>query len=185
VDTGRLTTVSTFRDAPPEVVAEFRSVDPRAELIYVGRGKWWVGLVYTDIPLIYQGRRELVAIQESGGASWPSLRLSMLKAQGFRKVHLWDLDEAGNWIRYERFEGDPPWGYLLNCFRRQDWIYRHHPNSDAAWLRLYLRHELGRTDDQLLSVVDRVKEAVQRNKGGIIAKLRGAKVFGWRPRLAH
>jgi hypothetical protein len=191
VNTDRLTTVSTFRDAPPEVVAEFRAVDPRAELLYLGRGKWWVGLVYTNIPLIQDGRRELIALGQDVDAfgvnrtAWPSLRTAMLKSQGFRKVHLWDIDKDGNWIRYERFAGDPPWGYLLNMFARQDWIYRHHPNSDASWHRLLLRHELGHTDLQLKSIVDRCYDAVQQNRKGIISKLRGAKVFGWRPKLAH
>ncbi|MDH3291574.1 MAG: hypothetical protein OEO20_11235 [Gemmatimonadota bacterium] len=185
MDASRLTDVYRFRDAPPEVVARFRTIDPRAELVYVGRGKWWVGLVYADIPLIHQGRRELIAIKASGGATWPAIRLSSLKAQGFRKVRLWDIDpRTGEWVELQRFDQDPPWTRLIERFRLQDWVYRHYPSSPAAWRRLMLKHELGHTDDRLREALSRTLDQVQQStRSGIIAKLRGRKVFGWRRRL--
>jgi hypothetical protein len=186
VDASRLTDVFRFRDPPPEVVADFRAVDPRAEWVYIGRGKWWFGLVYPSIPLIQWGRRELIAIKESGGATWPALRLSTLKASGWRRIVLWDIDPKTNdWISLERFPHEPPWRLLLERFRLQDYLYRHHPNTDAAWMRLYLRHELGHTDEKLQQAVKRTLEVVRdERRSGLIARLRGRKVFGWRPRLA-
>lgn len=180
MNTARLLDVSVAREAPPEVVAELRSIDPRVDVVYIGKGKWWTGMVYSNIQLIHMGRDSLLRIQAEGGASWPTLRLAQLKSQGFRMVKLLDVDAAGNWVELARWPRDPHWGRVVNAFRRQDWIFRHFPNSDAAWLRLMLRHELGQETAAETAAVSRALDMVHADRKSLMRVIKGNRLFGWR-----
>lgn len=167
----------TSLEAPPEVVRGFREVDPRAELIYIGAGKWWVGLVYPDIPLIHAGREGLVEIQSDGGAPWPSHRLEWLKMRGFRRVLLHTVLPDRSWGGLTRIHNEMSWGHWLARFRLQDWIYRHHTNSDASWHRLLLRNELGMMDDALQEKINKILDMVQAERRQILKRVRKERFF--------
>lgn len=126
----RLVDVSTSYVAPDQVVRELRAIDERAELLYVQRGKWWLGLVKENIPLIQMGRDELVRIKDEGGAMWPTIRLAQLRSQGFQRVIL----------PKERWPREPMWYFIIEWFKKQDWVFRHIPDSDDSWEREFQRH---------------------------------------------
>lgn len=126
----RLVDVYGSYSAPDHVMADLRAIDPRTELVYVQRGKWWLGLVYTNIPLIHDGRRELCRIKDEGGAPWVGLRLALLKSQGFRRVIL----------PHERWSREPLWAFMVHWFRKQDWIYRHMSTSVIGEKSEFNRH---------------------------------------------
>lgn len=170
--------MATERDAPSEWVRAFRAVDPRTELIYVGHGKWWVGIVYEDIPLIHIGREELAGIRRAGGASWATERLARLKAAGFRRVLLWDVDPVTrDWVGLTTPKGENGWGRMLEIYRIQNDIYLKYPDSTAAHKRLMLRHNLGMTDQKMQSAIDKILEMYRAEKGEIWKRLRGHKIF--------
>ncbi len=174
----RLTDVPTERNAPPEWVRAFREVDPRTELIYIGKGKWWVGIVYEDIPLIHIGRAEVEQIKANGGASWPTERLALLKAAGWRRVMLWAVDPwTKDWVQLLKPKGDDGWGKMLRQYRIQNDVYMKYPDSNAAHKRLMMRHEMGATSEKLQSAIDKILEMFRAQKGEIWRRLRGRKVF--------
>lgn len=91
----RLIDVQAVREPSPELLHRLRQIDPRAEVVYVGQGRWWVGRVKTNSARIAVGRRMLVAIRggddlpdEPGtpGDRWPELRQALLMSQGFGLV---------------------------------------------------------------------------------------------------
>lgn len=171
----RLVDVSTARVAPDHVVRELRTIDPRAELLYVQRGKWWLGMVYTDIPLIGFGRSQLCHIKDEGGASWATLRLAQLKAQGFRRVIL----------PRERWPRDPLWGFVVSWFRKQDWAFRHIPNSDSGWEREYQRHEQVMTgEDQIDVVKQRLVDFVNADRHSLMRRIQRGVQMGYLGRQA-
>ena len=177
MDSGRLTDVSTFYEAPPEVTAQFRAIDPAIELIYTGKGRWWVGRVQHNTLSVAAGQREMMRCQWEG-ATWPTLRKSMLQAQGFRRVLLWDVDpRTKQWEQLTRIYNEASWGHWLAQYRLQDWLYRHHPNSDAAWMRLLMRHEMGQVDDVLQRKIAQVLDMVHADRKIILKRVRREKFF--------
>lgn len=86
----RLIDVPAFRDPSPELLRRLRALDARAEVVYVGEGRWWVGRVKTDSARRATGRRMALAIQKGdalyGPSRWPELRQALLMAQGFGLV---------------------------------------------------------------------------------------------------
>ncbi len=133
----RLVDVWTARVAPDHVVRELRSIDRRAELLYVQRGKWWLGLVKQNIPLIEVGHKEMKTIWKEGGATWPTLRMAQLKCQGFRYIEL----------PRERWPLDPLWGFIVHWFREVNWRYLAIPDSDSGWDQAFKRHERAMTNE--------------------------------------
>lgn len=72
-------------------------MDERAEVVYVGQGRWWVGRVKPASPRRVAGRRLALRVREGDGFSWseegygsgdrwPDLRQGLLMAQGFGLV---------------------------------------------------------------------------------------------------
>lgn len=91
----RLIDVSAVREPSPELLHRLRQIDPRAEVVYVGQGRWWVGRVKPDSARVPTGRRMLAAIRAGDGFPddpgtpsdrWPELRQALLMAQGFGLV---------------------------------------------------------------------------------------------------
>lgn len=177
MDLSRLTDVPTSLEAPPEVVRGFREIDPRAELIYIGKGKWWLGLVNTDIPLVHAGREEMVQIQAEGGAPWASHRLAWLKMAGFRRVLLHCVLPDNSWGQLVTLHNETSWGHFQARFRLQDYIYRNYPTSDASWHRLMMRHELGAMDTGLQKKIAQILDFVQAERKQILKRVRKEKFF--------
>lgn len=86
----RLIDLPAFRDPSPELLRRLRALDARAEVVYVGEGRWWVGRVKTNSARRATGRRMAAAIQAGDGlygpTRWPELRQALLMAQGFGLV---------------------------------------------------------------------------------------------------
>jgi hypothetical protein len=91
----RLIDLPAVRDPSPGLLHRLRAIDWRAEALYVGEGRWWVGRVKTDSARRPVGRRMVVAIQAGDGLPnepgtpsdrWPELRQALLMAQGFGLV---------------------------------------------------------------------------------------------------
>jgi len=90
----RLIDVPALRDPSPDLLRRLREIDPRAEVIYVGNGRWWVGRVKANSPRRAIGRRMALAIRNGDGHPWrigdrdrwPELRQALLMAQGFGLV---------------------------------------------------------------------------------------------------
>lgn len=116
----------TGRTAPPELTRGLKEVDPSAELIYMGDGRW-----------------DLLRLRPKN-----DVRLgvaSMMLATAYRACQLGKLGEAG-WYRALRFarllrEGyvvfgryrldhDPDWR-IVHDFRRAMWEYAHDHNDEA------------------------------------------------------
>ncbi len=85
----RLIDIPVFRDTPLELLAQLRTQDDRAELLYVGHGRWWVGRVKPDSPRRRHGRQMVTRILEGDGFhpddwdTWAELRQGLLMTQGF------------------------------------------------------------------------------------------------------
>lgn len=86
----RLIDMPTVRDPSPELLRRLRALDARAEVVYVGEGRWWVGRVKPDSARRATGRRMALAIRKGDGlygpSQWPQLRQALLMAQGFGLV---------------------------------------------------------------------------------------------------
>lgn len=164
----RLVDVWSAYVAPDHVLRELRAIDPRAELLYVQRGKWWLGLVYENIPLIQTGRAQLSRINEAGGAPWPTLRLAQLKAQGFRRVIL----------PKERWPREPMWRFMIEWFRKADYCFRHIPNSDQGWEDAFKPHEREMTGDaKVEELKKRLVEFVHSDRRSLMRRIQhGAQV---------
>ncbi len=136
------------REAPPRLVVRLRAVDPTAELLYWGRGRWLLGTVRRDRRAVATAGKKLVAAQralarhivqsKTGGRvrldqrSVDQANLAVLALQGFRPF--------GDFYRMT----DPD-GRIVEDFRRADWLYR--TTTDEAFIealeapRLAARHE--------------------------------------------
>jgi hypothetical protein len=87
----RLIDVPATRDPSPELLRRLRAIDPQAEVIYIGNGRWWLGRVKPNSPRRAIGRRMALAIRQGDGfpweqdgtSRWPELRQALLMAQGF------------------------------------------------------------------------------------------------------
>src|SRR5574341_1372003 len=91
----RLIDVPAVREPSAELLHRLRQIDSRAEVIYVGQGRWWVGRVKADSARRPVGQQMLAAIMAGDGFPdepgtetdrWPELRQAMLMAQGFGLV---------------------------------------------------------------------------------------------------
>ncbi len=91
----RLIDVPAVRDPSPGLLHRLRQMDARAEVLYVGAGRWWVGRVKRDSARRPVGRQMVVAIQAGDGFPdepgkpsdrWPEFRQALLMSQGFGLV---------------------------------------------------------------------------------------------------
>lgn len=76
--------VGAARETPPEVLRAVRAVHPAAEVVYMGQGRWWLGVVTTNAPFLQETERRLA--RERLGASahgWMASLCDELARQGF------------------------------------------------------------------------------------------------------
>jgi hypothetical protein len=116
------------RVPPGELVAELREIDPKAELIYAGRGKWILGTV--DPNRIRERKAckmigTILAVRsllDVGVVDVPSRVIALvayrlwyyeLVRQGFRIIQAYN------------FQGEPT-SHIAWDFRKRDWFYRHY-----------------------------------------------------------
>lgn len=86
--------------APDEVMRELRRIDPRADLVYFGQGRWILGATSPNDHRQGKGRAMLKAVRavSVGDQSQRALdrrRLASLFAQGFRTIQMYRFEEGG------------------------------------------------------------------------------------------
>lgn len=89
-------TYPTEREVPQDILRCLRDVSPRAELVYMGNGRWWLGEVREGVARIESGRRSLARLRAIGGPL-PSWRRARLMAEGFgmlASIFAPDLDSS-------------------------------------------------------------------------------------------
>jgi hypothetical protein len=120
-----------LRTTPDYVVRGLREVDPTAELVYIGRGKWLLGSVRWD-------RRHVSAARKRLDAAFGAVkRIGQWKASHPRvgqRVAYWTLALQGfRPIAEYKLQGEPD-SRIVNDFRRMDWMYKN--TSDNQLERL-------------------------------------------------
>lgn len=86
----RLTSTPTAIETPPDVLRAVRAVHPRAEVVYIGDGKWWLGIV-EDVtkPFMVNARTRLCRQMDEAGVgkgalnAWDGRLSDRLAAEGF------------------------------------------------------------------------------------------------------
>lgn len=110
----RLVTVPEEREPPTWLLAGLRLVDPGAEVVYIGRGDWWVGVVAT--PNRHRRRFGLRLLRRQRGKWRPDpalVRQALLALQGFSVIATYTGDPTGAWID-DFARRDHEWRYQSN-----------------------------------------------------------------------
>lgn len=131
----------TFRDAPRDILAALRDVDPTADLYYLGDGKWVVGRVrptverYRGGALLYEQALRAAAHGEirSEEQWYRRLRSARLTMQGFARVAMYE------------YPGDPDWR-LVREFREAVWWANNDRHDDEINRRADLADHQQRRD---------------------------------------
>jgi len=80
------------REPSADLLRRLRDIDPRAEVLYVGEGRWWVGRVKPAPERRARGRRMILRARDEDWFGvepheyWVTLRQGLLMAQGFGLV---------------------------------------------------------------------------------------------------
>lgn len=74
-----------------DLLRRLREVDPQAEVLYLGEGRWWLGRVRADSARRPVGRAWALRVREGDGfpfdeARWAALRHALLLAQGWSPI---------------------------------------------------------------------------------------------------
>jgi len=131
----RLIDLPELREPPPALLAQLREIDPLAELIYVGEGEWWLGVVKPNTFRRAQGDALLGREWRKSVKDWQQLRYGQLMRQGFAF--------CGTWV----IEGEPD-GRIVNDFRESTWLWA---------------HDRDRVEDTLLEKPERVRQQNTRS----------------------
>ena len=159
----RLIDISVEREPSADLLWRLRELDPRAEVVYMGNGMWYVGRVKSDVPRRITARREILSIKESDGfpdeERWPKLRQALLKEQGFGVV-----------VR-ETIQGEPD-DILVAEFSKAMFVERGGVIDTAEKRAKRKRRDRARTNRQWEA--DKVKEAYFRGRGNFHFAVRSA-----------
>jgi hypothetical protein len=107
----RLVAIPQSREPPPDLLRRLRAIHPRAELVYIGDGEWWVGIVEPNEHRRQTGARILAREWAQDHPDWGVLRMGALLVQGF--------SYCGSWV----FDGEPT-AKLVHDFAEADWMWR-------------------------------------------------------------
>jgi hypothetical protein len=171
--------------APQYILEGLAAINPEATLLYVGGGRWWLGMMMPDWKAADNGasRRatatKIMQIELSRGTHqqsyWRILRAQLLGA-GFRYIHT--------------FRGDPS-GRIVEWFREAEYNYRHNlkerlnaseaitdgavarqeraARADSDWRR-YVAEAVRFAYRRPVSVIQGAARAIRRPFGRIIHK---------------
>lgn len=122
--------LETLRTAPPHIISAIQRIDPRADLWYVGRGRWRLCTWHRPIRLVrvvkaIENNERLLklwddkqgVVRANPGAFWRLLAryefwIAVYRG-GFRPIG----DDY-------RIRGEPT-GFIVDDFRQMDWHFRH------------------------------------------------------------
>jgi hypothetical protein len=114
--------IATYRQrtAPSELLARLREIDSAAELLYVGEGRWLLGVVQPSGAAELEGCRRITRELERP-----------LAQQSPRRYMAGHLMREGFLIVAE-YEARDPGGAIVEDFRKADWTYRHRRDEAFA-----------------------------------------------------
>ena len=117
-----------LRTAPEHVVRGLREVDPTAELVYFGRGRWILGSVRPDSDVIAQAERILRRAYKLAAFAENNPRFKVNPANIRRLLGRIDFAYLGTqgfrFIHEYRIQGEPT-SAIVEDFRRADWMHKH------------------------------------------------------------
>jgi len=110
------------RVAPEWVFERLREIDPGSEVLYMGDGVWWLGVVKPLAPRVEAGHQALktyekLKFEKGKETQWPIIRNAILKSQGFGLVGKY------------RWPAEPLWGAMIEEFRYADYMYRQYEDG--------------------------------------------------------
>lgn len=168
----RLIGIPEIREPSADLLRRLRTLDSRAEVVYLGNGVWLVGRVRTESRRRIDARSEILSLRVEDGfpdtGRLPELRQSILKEQGFGQVVRTD-GENGN---PNRIYGEPD-AILFRefekamCFERAG--YKHETEEDEI-----ARARLSRRRDRAQWEKDEVKRVYFRGRGNFHFAARSA-----------
>lgn len=110
------------RLAPKEVIQRLREIDPMAELVYFGRGRWVLGVYGPNAERIAAARRRLSRLSHVPGHRAEVREMvqeARLHASGFRPIEWYTV------------QGEPG-GAIVEDFRLRDFNYRNRREATFA-----------------------------------------------------
>ncbi len=168
----RLIDIPEIREPSADLLRRLRTLDSRAEVVYLGNGVWLVGRVKTESHRRIEARSEILSLRVEDGfpdtERLPELRQAILKEQGFGQVVRTD-GEDGN---PNRIYGEPD-AILFRefekamCFERAG--YKNETDEDKI-----ARARLSRQRAQAQRDKDLTKEAYFRGRGNFHFAARSA-----------
>lgn len=153
--------VQDQRTAPPEVLAQLREIDPRADLILAAPGAWMLGVWNPSSEAMKRATRRLdrmmtMPVTEQNTMLAGRIALMQLAAKGFRPIEVYEQQE--------------PDGRIVNDFRERDHNYR--TMGDKAFEAAMDRSEIAP------QAMDTIRDAIESQARSIHSKLRfGVSVF--------
>lgn len=151
------------RVVPPDVLAALRTIDKAAQLVHLGGREWLLGVERPNLAAKQKVEAQLKAITEGrvGGIDHldklrvqnelgKEFQLLQLCAQGFRPIHLYDVDDSLGF------------GHVIEDFRLRDHNWRTRP--EAAFREL--RDEIS-FDVQDAKRTEIVREAMDQEGGSL------------------
>ena len=115
----RFIDIEAEKPTPDDVLVRLREVHPMAELVYVGKGWWWSGIVKPEAPAREIARTALEKMRGSSGVIDPRRWAESL-------IRRWTLQEQGFALcgKYRFGDEGPEWDAIVKDFTFADWAYR-------------------------------------------------------------
>ena len=139
----RFVDIEVEKETPDRVLLLLREVHPMAELVYVGAGWWWVGIVKPEAPAREVARSALEKMRDSKTGVIDPRRW----ARGL--VRRWMLQEQGFALcgKYRFGDEGPEWDAIVKDFTFADWVYRNESDPNPT-IQAQLQ-ESGVLDDEV------------------------------------
>lgn len=159
-----------LRICPAYVLAGLRAIEPTADLLYFGRGRWLLGYLKRDARLIAEGEKILKSALWLEAISRNNPRFTINPAHQRRvagRVELALLAVQGwRFIGEYQRRGSPDWS-IVEDFRRADWMFRH------------------LTDDQFFAMIDAPREQrIAQARADLADPARGRAAWSWMSNLS-
>ena len=128
------------RPTPLLLLAELRTIDPRAELVYVGGGDWWLGAINPNDERTRKGQLILQQMDALDGVirEKPSIRrnimLGRLLVQGFARIAVYHaVGEPSGTVTVLHGTPDAYETTMYRDFEERDTVYRHEEKRRQAF----------------------------------------------------
>lgn len=153
----RLIQMPSERETPPTVLAELRTIHPRAELLYAGNGEWWVGIVTPNRFRYRTGARLLDRAKGQTDPDPNTVRVGQLMVQGFGLVARYTVGDPGR--------------DQVEDFRRRCWQYEHDHDANAFHVA---ERDAARADEVRRA---RIRDLVAGHRGAFGHFMRGNRLI--------